>query len=554
MKFEISFPESVHADPVSGRLFLILSRNGDSEPRMQLFDVPLFAVGISRLAPATTAVIDAATPGYPVSSLTEIPPGDYYVQALFNIYTEFHRADGHTVWAHMDQWEGQDLARSPGNLISEVQKIHFDPATSRDLKLALSKTIPPVEAPADTEWVKRIKFQSTLLSQFWRHPIHIGATILLPKGYDDHPDIRYPVIYLQGHFSQDAPFGFKTEPDPPGSKSWARRREECVAAGINMSEPPPDAEFNGAQYNVESGYEFYRSWAADDFPRVIAVTFQHPTPYFDDSYGINSASAGPYGDAILHELIPHIEEHFRVIQEPYARLLTGCSTGGWGALALQVYHPDFFGGAWVFCPDPVDFRRYYGGVNLYEDSNAFVVEGGSGWVVPERYCFRGQGGQVRLSNRQFSCLASVLGTQDVGYAWSNYTPVGCDGYPKPVWDLATGKIDREVVACMKKQNLDLREYLERNWPAIGPQLAGKLHFYCGDEDGGYFNLAVYLLEDFLKNTKNPHYSGSFTHGRPLKGHGWQPMTNAELLRTMAEHIRVQAPARKQIRVPNPSMR
>ena len=542
MRFEIYFPESAHAKPITGRLFLIVTRNGDSEPRTQLFDVPVFATDVTQLPPGASAVIGPSSPGYPVKNLTEIPPGDYYVQALLNVYTEFHRADGHTVWAHMDQWEGQDLARSPGNLISEVQKIHLDPAVCTEFKLELSKAIPPISVPHDTEWVKRIKVESKLLTEFWGHLIYIGATVLLPRDYDDNPDVRYPVIYLQGHFSLDAPFGFKTEPDPPGNKSWARRREEYAAKGLHMAEPPSDAEFNGAQYNVESGYEFYRSWAADDFPRVIAVTFQHPTPYFDDSYGINSANAGPYGDAMLHELIPHIEEHFRVIRQPYARVLTGCSTGGWGSLALQVSYPSFFGGAWVFCPDPVDFRRYYGGVNLYEDENAFVVQGGAGWVVPERYCFRGQGSQVRLSNRQFSRLASVLGTQDVGYAWSNYTPVGCDGYPKTVWDLATGKIDQEVVEYMKKHDFDLREYLERNWSALGPQLVDKLHVYCGDEDGGYFNLAVYLLEDFLKNTQDPHYAGSFIYGRPLKGHGWQPMTNAELVQIMAEHIRAHAPA------------
>jgi len=102
---------------------------------MQLFDAPLFATSLSQLAPGTTAVIDAATPGYPVSSLAQIPPGDYYVPALLNVYTEFHRADGHTMWAHMDQWEGQDLARSPGNLISEVKRIHLDPAIGGNFKL-----------------------------------------------------------------------------------------------------------------------------------------------------------------------------------------------------------------------------------------------------------------------------------------------------------------------------------------------------------------------------------------------------------------------------------
>ncbi len=541
MKFELSFPAAVHPGPITGRLFVILTRNDKSEPRLQLFDVPVFSADVSQLEPGKAVLIDPHVPGYPINNLGEFPAGDYYVQGLLNVYTQFHRADGHIVWAHMDQWEGQDMGRSPGNLVSDVRQIHLDPASKETCELLLKTMVPPIEIPADTEWVRRIKFQSKLLSDFWGYPIYIGATVLLPKGYDDHPEVRYPAIYVQGHFSLDAPFGFTTEPDPPEAKSWARRREEWGRQGLNMPEPPTDAEFNGALYNVESGYEFFQAWKSDHFPRMIAVTFQHPTPYFDDSYGINSANAGPYGDALMSELVPQIEEQFRVIRHPYARVLTGCSTGGWASLALQIYHPEFFGGAWSFCPDPVDFRRYYAGLNLYEDKNAFVLDGAE-WVVPERHLFRRSDGQVRLSNRQFSRLTSITGTQDPGYGWSNYTPVGQDGYPKPVWDLQTGQIDREVVTHMQKHNYDLRDYLQRNWPRIGRELVGKLHLYCGDEDGGYFNLAVYLLEDFLRNTNNPYYAGSFTYGRPLKGHGWQPMTTAELVTLLAEHIRTHASA------------
>lgn len=422
-----------------------------------------------------------------------------------------------------------------------MRRLHLDGQPASPFKLELTDMIPPVRVPEDTQWVRRVRFQSQPLSKFWGHPIYIGATILLPRDYDTEPQLRYPVVYVQGHFSMDAPFGFNTEPDAPGVTSWARRREEWEAKGVNMPEPPADTGFNGAQYNVESGYEFYQAWNSDEFPRMIAVTFQHPSPYFDDSYGINSAATGPYGDAIMGELIPYIEERFRTVQNQYARVLTGCSTGGWASLALQLYHPDFFGGAWIFCPDPVDFRRYYGGVNLYEDENAYTVGGGRGWVVPERGCFRAPSGQVRLTNRQFSKLASVIGTQDVGYGWSNYVPVSSNGYPRPVWDLATGRIDREVAAYMREHGYDLCEYLQHNWSAIGPKVAGKLHFYCGDEDGGYFNLAIYLFEEFLKNTKDPYHPGTFTYGRPLKGHGWQPMTNAELVTMMAGHIAAQTP-------------
>jgi Putative esterase len=528
-RFEISFPASVHATPVTGRLFLIFAHDGGTEPRLQQ-PLELLGVDVRAARPDEPAVMDGDTPGFPARTLGGVPPGDYFVQAVLNVYSEFPRADGHTIWAHMDQWEGQQFESSPGNLVSEPQRFHLDSAGG-SFKVNLIRVIPPIQMPADSAWVRRIKFESKLLTRFWGHPIYIGATVLLPKDYEAHPGVHYPVIYLQGHFSMDAPFGFTTEPDPAGSRSWARQREEWAAHHLNnMPEPPPGSHYNGALMNVESGYEFFQAWNSDNFPRMIAVTFQHPTPYFDDSYGVNSPNAGPYGDAIMNELIPAVEARFRTIRQPYARVLTGGSTGGWGALAMQLYHPDFFGGTWSFYPDPVDFRRYYGGVDLYKDDNAFADK-------PGRY-FAG-GGQ---GNRRNSQRIAILGTEDGAFEWDKLTPVGADGYPRPVWDLATGKIDREVVESMKDHDYDLREFLERNWSSIGPKLVGKLHVICGDEDGGFANLAVYLLEDFLEGTKQPNYNGSFQYGRPLKGHGWQPTTNAELVRTMATYIISRAPA------------
>lgn len=528
--FEITFPASVHATPITGRLFLFLAGKEGTEPRLQQ-PLELLGADVHAAKPEKPVVIDLTTPGLPARTLGDVPSGDYFVQAVLNVYTEFHRSDGHTIWAHMDQWEGQQFVSSPGNLISEPQQVHFDPKGGSGFKINLNKVIPPIQIPPDSEWVKRIKFESKLLTQFWGRPIYIGATVLLPKGYDAHPDVHYPVIYLQGHFSLDAPFGFTTAPDPTGAKSWARQREEWTAQHLNnMPEPPPGTHYNGALMNVESGYEFFQAWNSDSFPRMIAVTFQHPTPYFDDSYGVNSPNAGPYGDAIMNELIPAVEERFRVIRQSYARVLTGGSTGGWGALAMQVYHPDFFGGTWSFYPDPVDFRGYYGGVDLYKDDNAFADK-------PGRYLAGGGQG-----NRRTSQMTAILAPQDGGFEWDKHTAVGADGYPRPVWDLATGKIDREVVQSMKENNYDLRDFLERNWSGIGSKLVGKLHVICGDEDGGFANLAVYLLEDFLEGTKNPYYAGSFQYGRLLKGHGWQPTTNADLVKTMAKYIASRAPA------------
>src|SRR5262249_7490669 len=155
----------------------------------------------------------------------------------------------------------------------------------------------------------------------------IGATILLPKGYDTHPDVKYPVNYSQGHFSTGAPGGYGR------------------------------------------GGEFDRLWTAQDTPRFIYVTLQHPSPYYDPSYGVTSANTGTFGDAIMQELTPAIEMKFRVIREPWARMLSGGSTGGWIALAHQVFYPDFYGGTFASCPDAVDFN-YHQIVNVYRDPNA----------------------------------------------------------------------------------------------------------------------------------------------------------------------------------------
>ncbi|HMD54549.1 MAG TPA: hypothetical protein VKJ65_08380, partial [Phycisphaerae bacterium] len=215
-RFEISFPAAAHAEAITGRAFVMITRDASREPRLQVGNwadsAPFFGVDVDSLKAGETAVIDGGTLGYPLRSLKDLPAGDYYVQGLMQIYTDFHRADGHVLWMHMDQWEGQHFTRSPGNLISEVQKIHLDAAAGDSVKLSLAKVIPPIVVPADTAWVKRVKIQSKLMSAFWGRPIYFGATVLLPKGYDEHPGVSYPVVYLQGHFSLAAPFGFQTEP------------------------------------------------------------------------------------------------------------------------------------------------------------------------------------------------------------------------------------------------------------------------------------------------------------------------------------------------------
>ena len=508
LKVEIVYSSEGVTGPITGRAYFIVSKSDDEvEPRFRVgrgVGSPIWGLSLDALKVDEAVVLDGSVFGFPVESIDDIPAGEYNVQGFINIYSEFRRADGHTLWMHNDQWEGQRWNRSPGNLYSDVQKITIDPARPQTIRLVCDHVIPPVEIPPDTKWVKRIKFESPMLTAFWGRPIYLGATVLLPKGYDEHPDVEYPVVYIQGHFSLRAPFGF-SDAEPESENRWARR-----------------------------GYEFYQYWNSDDCPRMIAVTFQHPCPYYDDSYAVNSPNVGPYGDAIMEELIPRVEATFRIIRKPYARLLTGGSTGGWISLALQIFYPDFFGGTWSLCPDPVDFR-YYQIVNIYEDENAYFRN--LDWIRLERPNCRETDGNIRFFMKDENLTEYVIGDKSRGGGqwdiWeAAYSPIGEDGYPKPIWDKRTGKIDHDVAKTWKEW--DLRNILETRWAKLGSKLQGKLHIYTGSMDSFYLNEAVVLLEKFLESTTDPYYDGVIEYGEK-KPHCWGPR-GKDLLELMKAHL------------------
>ena len=531
-ELHVALPASLkHA--TTGRVYVTVGKDPENRARLQRSlghqpvskgrGVPFFAADVRKVEPGTVcATIDASTLGYPVDSLRDLPAGDYYVQAILNVYTEFQRADGHTVWAHMDRWDGQHFGWSPGNYVSEIVKVHLDPVQGYSIRLDLIEEIGPVEEPADTKWVKRVKFKSEMLSAFWGRPIYLGATLLLPKGYGENPDSRYPAIYYQGHFSLQPPCGFLSRPVRESKAGIAKRKLR----------------------GIENGYEFYRAWTSDDFPRVVGVTFQHPTPYFDDSYAVNSANNGPYQDAIMEELIPYLEKRFRLIPHGFARALTGGSTGGYESLALMIHRPKDFAGVWSLYPDSMDFRRLFG-IDIYRDENAFSFPGYAG-LRPERIAVRNREGQPLQTIRQLSTLARVLGSRgrscDYLEAWeASFGPVGKDGYPRPLFHKVTGVIDREVAAHWRDQGYDLSHHLKTHWTEIGKDLEGKIHVSVGDMDDYYFNLSVLKLEETLEGLENPKYGGSVIYGSPLKVHGWRQMNNADLVRHMVTHMAKNAP-------------
>ncbi len=511
-RFEVRFNREARAAAADGRLVLIVAARPQPEPRFQvgwgISTAQIFGIDVEGWQPGSAVLIDAAAAGHPLASLAELKPGTYYVQAVLNVYETVKRADGRVLKLPWDDGEGQQWNRSPGNLLSKPVELRIEAGSTH--AVTLDAAIPLLPEPKDTKWVKHVRFQSKLLSEFWGRPVWLGAIVLVPPGFDENPGRRYPVAYQQGHF----PRGFR-----------------------GFVENPPS--------------RFYQEWSSGRLPKFLIVLTQQPTPYYDDSYGVNTANNGPYGDALTKEFYPWLEQQFRAIGQPWSRVLYGGSTGGWMSLAQQIFYPDFFGGVWSFCPDPVDFHAFQQ-VDVYADSNAHYDEGPFARVP--KLVGRLPDGRVMATNEGFTRQELVLGTNgrsggQLDAFHSVFGPAGPAGYPAKLWDPVTGAIDK-AVAKYWTENYDLTAMLKRSWESVGPRLVGKIHITMGSKDTFFLETAVKRLEEFLESTKlpakGPYYGGSVVFGAD-KPHYWagdipRGMNIEEYyLPVFAEHLRRMAP-------------
>lgn len=493
--FSITLPAAYQGGSQDGRLLLVLApkeQSPESEPRnLVAWDgtaIPFFGTDVNGWTPGTARVVDAKAFGFPVSSLGDLPAGEYRVQAVLNRYETFHLADGRVLQLPPDRGEGQHWNAKPGNLYSKPLLLRLDPTQRGTVKLALTEEIPPVAAFQETKYVKHVRIRSERLSKFWGRDVFLGAFVTLPWGFDEHPDAHYPLVINHGHFPDGHGEWRETPPDPD-------------------LKPDYSARFKLAGYNriqQQLGWELYQAWTGKGFPRVLMVEIQHPTPWYDDSYAVNSANNGPYGDAIQYELLPEIERRFRGIGQGWARFMFGGSTGGWEALAVQMFYPDEYNGAWVACPDPIDFHHYLT-VDLYNDRNAYFMP--NRFKRTPRPAHRDWLGHVDTTMEENNHWELALGTRgrsgDQFDVWESvYSPPGPDGYPRRVWDRFTGEIDPVTVAYWR-DHYDLAHILQRDWATLGPKLRGKLRIYVGDMDNYFLNNAVYGVEAFLKSANPP---------------------------------------------------
>ena len=475
LQFEVALSPGLATNQLDGRLLLILNSTNQPEPRLALEDADargpfVFGCDARQFSSSRALAIDASASASLHVRLAQLPAGHYSVQALLDVSTDL---------------------RSPnaaGNFISEVSELQLDGQTPSPVKLELTRRLFE-ERAVETDLVKFVTIPSRLLTEFHHRPMFLRAGIILPRTFAAEPDRHYPLWIHVG--------GFGTRYTRVGSMMGANT-------------------------------VFRHIWLATNTPQMIDVLPDGAGPN-GDPYQVNSANNGPYGDAFTQEVIPWIEAHFRGVGEPRARAMSGRSTGGWVALALQIFYPDFFNGAWAISPDGVDFRAFEL-VNIYEDSNAFVNAHGE-----ERPSARELNGDVRLLMRREVQLENVLGhggqwTRSSGQwgAWNAvYGPRGADGLPVPLWD-ANGLINHDV--AMQWQKYDLRLVLEKNWATLAPKLRGKLHVWAGEADDYFLNNAVHLLDESLA-AREPKDVATFTYG-PGQGHGWMNISVEQLMEQM----------------------
>eukprot|EP00048_Salpingoeca_helianthica_P018582 m.242441 g.242441 ORF g.242441 m.242441 type:complete len:579 (-) comp25687_c0_seq1:32-1768(-) len=498
---------------ITGRVYLFLSLNTSLEPRFSISDdqntQQFFGVNAEGMGPGVTATFDSSVLGFPLESLAELPtPVTCAVQAVIQPYDLYNRSASPPVWLPrvvVNRVGG--LFAAPGTHYSKPTIITITADTETTLVATETEPDVPFIGPAnDTDYIKHVTIRSRLLSEFWGRDVALEACVLLPLDWAAHPEARFPLVLFQGHYSDDwsGPGAFSETPPSP------------TLTGIDLLE-------------AEYAYYLFRNWSAPDGVfrgrRVIVVSVKHPTPFFDDSYAVNSENQGPYGDAIMYELLPHVETLFRGIGQGWARTVIGESTGGWEAMASQVLYPHVFNGAWVSCPDPLDFRAYTT-TNIYEDENAYYYT--SPWKRTPRPGLRDwpsnfilgyttPNGMTTSTVWELNQHELVLGDHSRSCGqydiWeATFAPRDKEtGFPMRLWDKRTGNMNFEVTRRVR-ENYDLSYIMQRDWGTLGPLLTGKLHIFVGASDSWYLNNAVMLVQDFLESTTAPPYNGTIEIG------------------------------------------
>lgn len=492
LEVKLSVAEGVLAAPTDGRIVLMFAPNGtDPLEDTDVTSSPnsIFGKNVYNFGPNDTVTfsggsnssIEVGVYGWPIVSLDEVLAGTYQVQAFLNKYETVTRSDGSTISIHFPCGDGNPNVDTFGSLITtavdlevsggtQTLELKFDNVTA--VEVFTGKEIGGCNQGnyEDTENLKYVKIRSEKLSAFWGRDMYVGANVLLPAGYNANDTAtRYPVIYSQDHWSADQ--GAFRYPDAAFSEGW----DNGTIPATNTT-------------------------AARPAPKMIMITFRHEAPYYDDSYAVNTANLGPYGDAINDELIPHLDSQFNTIAAPWARIQEGGSTGGWESIASLIYRPDLFGYCFSSYPDSLDFHRHQD-IELYTAANAYQRADGS-FVPSIRTHINGTEvvqASVALENHWELTFGTASRSSNQWDIWNAVFGVqGYNNYPLEPWDKVTGEIYPEAVEFWKPY--DLSNWVTSNWNNsfnLGTNLAGRVFVYVGTWDNYYLNEGVI---EFQKRT------------------------------------------------------
>eukprot|EP00041_Stephanoeca_diplocostata_P023371 m.572767 g.572767 ORF g.572767 m.572767 type:complete len:671 (+) comp22274_c0_seq9:118-2130(+) len=502
---EVAVSRDIWKSPVTGRALVYFAKNVDQgDPISQCGDdqttSQVFGKDAHGLQKDQNLLVTGDTLGYPIEALPDIPHGTYYVQAQILEYTSYKRSvDTQPVLLRKSCVNpgGSDgsYGAPVGTLYSKVQKIQWTGIETVHIEITEEEM--PTPSPGcvgdgreNSDFIKTVRYTSPSLSAFWGQDITLEACVLLPWGWGEHPDAKYPTIVAHGHYS---------------AQWWT---------GGYFSETPPAANITGYdRIQAEAAYELYKSWVDPNGvfkdARTLVVQINHANPFFDDSYAVDSENLGPYGDAITYEFLPYIEKMYRGISQGWARGLFGGSTGGWESIGVQVLYPDDYNGCHAACPDPITFSSYTT-IDLYKDTNAYFYDapfkrterpGQRDHYSGQTIGFGHPYGQTTATVREMNLHELVLGNRSRSCGqwdiWEAvFGPRGADGYPERIYDKRTGSINA-TTAQFWKENFDLKYILQRDSLKLMPKLQGKIHIYVGGSDTFFLTNAVMDMEDYL---------------------------------------------------------
>jgi enterochelin esterase-like enzyme/uncharacterized protein (DUF2141 family) len=471
---EARFAVTLHADladDAGGRLLVFATpatrenMTSDAVDLERDRSVSVAARDVASFGASRSVTIDTQTEAFPESFAT-LAPGPYRVQAVLDRNGDYNFA-----------------GRGPGDLVSKVVTLQF-PLSSMPV-LQLDHAVPPETDQFDMTGLPPVaaaqiaasrphlhdeRIPSKVLTRFRGGSQAVAAWVLTPPGYDPNSRTTYPTVYTAGAF--------------------------------------------GAGHKL-TGQQLSRMWHLMEtgaMPPMIWVALDHSSPTGTTEFA-DSVNNGPWGKALVGEVIPALEAKYRMDAKPSGRFLTGHSSGAWFALWALVRYPQRFGGSWATAPDPVDFHDFLG-VDLYAPV-ANMYHAADGTPRPLERDHDNVVGTIGEAVR----LERVLGHnggQFSSFEWV-FSPRRPDGEPALLFDRETGTVD-PAVAAYWRERYDIAHRIEADWPRLGRHLNGKVHVVVGTADSYYLDGPVRRLDAALRKVGGRadfRYVPSATHSMSM---------------------------------------